>query len=61
MGSLNPESNTFESDVDYCDDVNRYGRAYAKYKAKLRKDLEDDEDEEYESDISDYGNDCESD
>lgn len=54
--SVDSEAIGFEDDIDYCD-VNRYGEAYARYKAKIFKkqnkenyEYDSDQDDDYDSD-----------
>lgn len=42
--SVDSEAIGFEDDLDYCD-VNRYGEAYAKYKKRIIRDLNDGSDD----------------
>lgn len=47
--SVDSEAISFEDDVDYCD-VNRYGEAYARYKKRVLKDLEEGSDDSNDGD-----------
>ncbi|XP_055386348.1 probable RNA polymerase II nuclear localization protein SLC7A6OS [Condylostylus longicornis] len=47
--SIDSEGIGFEDDLDYCD-VNRYGEAYARYKARI---LKKNKSHDYDSDLSD--------
>lgn len=52
--SIDSESIGFEDDIDYCD-VNRYGEAYARYKARItkKKAVDSEDDDEYDQELSD--------
>lgn len=49
--SIDSEAIGFEDDADYCN-VNRYGEAYARYRKRILKDLNDQSDEESNSECS---------
>lgn len=42
--SVDSEAINFEDDLDYCD-VNRYGEAYARYKKRVLRELNDESDD----------------
>lgn len=52
--SVDSESVGFEDEIDY-GDVNRYGEAYARYKARVtkKKAVDSDDDDEYDQELSD--------
>lgn len=50
--SIDAEAIGFEDDIDYCD-VNRYGEAYARYKARVIKKTIECDDNVYEEDDRD--------
>lgn len=53
--SVDSEAISFEDDLDYCD-VNRYGEAYARYKKRVLRELEDksgDESDDHEQSSQD--------
>lgn len=60
--SIDSEAINFEDDLDYCD-VNRYGEAYARYKKRVLRELEDgtvdsgDDDDDEDEQINDSGED----
>lgn len=49
--SIDSQGFSFEDDVDYCD-VNRYGEAYARYKKRVTRELEEGSDENSSDDDS---------
>lgn len=55
--SVDSEAISFEDDLDYCD-VNRYGEAYARYKKRVLRDLEEEKSDE-DSDSDDDEPSCE--
>lgn len=50
--SVDSEAISFEDDLDYCD-VNRYGEAYARYKKRVMRDLEEGSDDSKSEDDDD--------
>jgi hypothetical protein len=54
--SVDSEGINFEDDLDYCD-VNRYGEAYARYKKRVLRDLDEDgSDDDSEDDVESCDN-----
>jgi hypothetical protein len=50
--SVDSEAISFEDDLDFCD-VNRYGEAYARYKKRVIRELEDGSDDSNDGDDDD--------